>query len=152
MTYTVGVEHQLQIIAFIFTYAQSLLLNAFAYPLLELTVADIATQGTNIEAEVLKWFDLAEAWNAVLLVDDTDIFFQQRDNRGLARNGLVTGKLHNVNFSLTIPKKLTPKISITTKDGALQQPDVPHDQSCRSDRRRNHIPRARGDQLSAISR
>lgn len=61
-------------------------------PLLALTVADIGTLETRIEAELLKWFDLAEAWNAVLLVDEADIFLEQRRNRDLARNGLVSGK------------------------------------------------------------
>jgi hypothetical protein len=61
-------------------------------PLLALTVADIGTRETKIEAELLKWFDLAEAWNAVLLVDEADIFLEQRKNRDLARNGLVSGK------------------------------------------------------------
>ena len=40
----------------------------------------------------MKWFDLAEAWNAVLLVDEADIFLERRQNRDLARNGLVSGK------------------------------------------------------------
>ncbi|KAG4292850.1 hypothetical protein FPRO06_12338 [Fusarium proliferatum] len=40
-------------------------------PLLALTVADIGT-----------------AWNAVLLVDEADIFLERRQNRDLARNGL----------------------------------------------------------------
>lgn len=61
-------------------------------PLLALTVADIGTVETKIESELLKFFDLAEAWNAVLLVDEADIFLEQRKNRDLARNGLVSGK------------------------------------------------------------
>lgn len=40
----------------------------------------------------MKWFTLAEAWNAVLLVDEADIFLERRQNRDLARNGLVSGK------------------------------------------------------------
>jgi hypothetical protein len=40
----------------------------------------------------MKWFDLAEAWNAVLLVDEADIFLERRQNRDLARNGLVSGE------------------------------------------------------------
>lgn len=62
-------------------------------PLLALTVADIGTRETKIEAELLKWFELAESWNAVLLVDEADIFLEQRKNRDLARNGLVSGRL-----------------------------------------------------------
>ncbi|KAF5973952.1 AAA family ATPase [Fusarium bulbicola] len=59
-------------------------------PLLDLTVADIGTVETLVEGELMKWFDLAEAWNAVLLVDEADIFLERRQNRDLARNGLVS--------------------------------------------------------------
>lgn len=41
-------------------------------PLLALTVADIDTVETLVEGELLKWFNLAEAWNAVLLVNEAD--------------------------------------------------------------------------------
>jgi len=61
-------------------------------PLLSLTIADIGTAETRIEHELLRWFTLAEAWNAVLLVDEADIFLERRQNRDLARNGLVAGK------------------------------------------------------------
>ena len=61
-------------------------------PLLALTVADIGTVKTKIESELIKWFSLAEGWNAVLLVDEADYFPEKRQNRDLARNGLVSGK------------------------------------------------------------
>lgn len=35
---------------------------------------------------------MAETWNAVLLVDEADIFLEQRKTRDLARNGLISGK------------------------------------------------------------
>jgi hypothetical protein len=53
----------------------------------------------------LKWFNLAEAWNAVLLVDEADIFLDRRQNRDLARNGLVSGKM--LITSSTCPQILT---------------------------------------------
>ena len=63
--------------------------------LLSLTVADIGTVETQVERELLRWFSLAEAWNAVLLVDEADIFLERRQNRDLARNGLVSGMDHD---------------------------------------------------------
>lgn len=59
--------------------------------MLALTVADIGTKETRIEGELLRWFTLAELWNAVLLIDEADIFLEQRHTRDLARNGLVSG-------------------------------------------------------------
>ncbi|PNP80998.1 hypothetical protein FNYG_05465 [Fusarium nygamai] len=67
-------------------------------PLLALTVADIGTVETLVEGELMKWFDLAEAWNAVLLVDEADIFLERRQNRDLARNGLVSAFLRRMEY------------------------------------------------------
>ncbi|KAI7362221.1 hypothetical protein KC354_g7462 [Hortaea werneckii] len=67
-------------------------------PLISLTVADIGTTETRVEQELTKWFDLAEAWNAVLLVDEADIFLEQRKNRDLSRNGLVSASLRRMEY------------------------------------------------------
>ncbi|CAI7628266.1 unnamed protein product [Penicillium viridicatum] len=67
-------------------------------PLLALTVADIGTIETLVEGHLMKWFNLAEAWNAVLLVDEADIFLERRQNRDLARNGLVSAFLRRMEY------------------------------------------------------
>ncbi|KAJ5335437.1 hypothetical protein N7452_007840 [Penicillium brevicompactum] len=59
-------------------------------PLLTLTVADIGTVETLVEENLMHWFNLAETWNAVLLVDEANVFLERRQNRDLARNGLVS--------------------------------------------------------------
>ncbi|KAF4156471.1 hypothetical protein CNMCM6069_006745 [Aspergillus lentulus] len=61
-------------------------------------VADIGTVETPVEGELLKWFNLAEAWNAVLLVDEADIFFERRQDRDLARNGWVSAFLRRMEY------------------------------------------------------
>jgi len=65
--------------------------NWLGRPLLALTVGDLGTEETLIEQRLNKWFDLAEAWNAVLLVDEAEVFLEKRQTRDLARNGLVAG-------------------------------------------------------------
>lgn len=77
------------------TYTVEAIAEWLHRPLLALTVADIGTVETRVERELIRWFALAEAWNAVLLVDEADIFLERRQNRDLARNGLVSGK-HSV--------------------------------------------------------
>lgn len=74
------------------TYTVEAIAEWLHRPLLALTVADIGTAETRIERELIRWFALAEAWNAVLLVDEADIFLERRQTRDLARNGLVSGK------------------------------------------------------------
>lgn len=76
------------------TYTVEAIAELLDRPLLSLTVADIGTMETQIESQLLRWFTLAEAWNAVLLVDEADIFLERRQNRDLARNGLVSGAIN----------------------------------------------------------
>ncbi|KAI0450704.1 P-loop containing nucleoside triphosphate hydrolase protein [Xylaria acuta] len=80
------------------TYTVEAIAEFLHRPLLALTVADIGTQETRVESELFKWFSLAEAWNAVLLVDEADIFLERRHNRDLARNGLVSAFLRRMEY------------------------------------------------------
>ncbi|KAH9904445.1 P-loop containing nucleoside triphosphate hydrolase protein [Xylariomycetidae sp. FL2044] len=80
------------------TYTAEAIAQWLHRPLLTLTVADIGTVETRVERELLKWFSLAEAWNAVLLVDEADIFLERRQNRDLARNGLVSAFLRRMEY------------------------------------------------------
>jgi hypothetical protein len=72
------------------------------HPLLSLTEYDLGslsnnfdrergTLGVNVEEGIRKWFDLAARWNAILLIDEADIFLEQRRAADLNRNSLVTG-------------------------------------------------------------
>ncbi|KAF5679674.1 TOB3 (member of AAA-ATPase family) [Fusarium circinatum] len=80
------------------TYTVEAISDWLHRPLLALTVADIGTVETLVEDGLIKWFDLAEAWNAVLLVDEADIFLERRQNRDLARNGLVSAFLRRTEY------------------------------------------------------
>lgn len=80
------------------TYTVEAIAEWLHRPLLALTVADIGTVETRVERELIKWFSLAEAWNAVLLVDEADIFLERRQNRDLARNGLVSAFLRRMEY------------------------------------------------------
>ncbi|KAI0098855.1 P-loop containing nucleoside triphosphate hydrolase protein [Nemania sp. FL0031] len=71
------------------TYTVEAIAQYLHRPLLALTVADIGTLETRVEQELLKWFSLAEAWDAILLVDEADIFLERRQNRDLARNAFL---------------------------------------------------------------
>lgn len=73
-------------------------------------MADIGTVETLVEQQLFKWFDLAEAWNAVLLVDEADIFLERRQHRDLGRNGLVSGmepRWFRISCSQTAKSKVT---------------------------------------------
>ncbi|KAJ8133471.1 hypothetical protein O1611_g155 [Lasiodiplodia mahajangana] len=80
------------------TYTVEAIAQYLHRPLLALTIADIGTLEMRVEQELLKWFSLAEAWDAVLLVDEADIFLERRQNRDLARNGLVSAFLRRMEY------------------------------------------------------
>ena len=58
-------------------------------PLISLTCADIGTDPTSVERNLLTWFELAKFWRAVLLLDEADVFLERRSASDLARNNLV---------------------------------------------------------------
>lgn len=81
------------------TYTVEAIAQHFNRPLISLTVANIGTMETTVEQKLIRWFSLAEAWNAVLLVDEADIFLERRQNRDLSRNDLVSGTKHSSLFT-----------------------------------------------------
>ena len=44
-----------------------------------------------MEKKLLKWFQLAEKWGAVMLLDEADVFLERRSNNDLRRSSLVSG-------------------------------------------------------------
>lgn len=59
-------------------------------PLLPLTVADIGTDQSTIEEKLSGWLDLAQRWNAIVLIDEADAYLERRSHNELSRNALVT--------------------------------------------------------------
>ncbi|KAK3947203.1 hypothetical protein QBC32DRAFT_355048 [Pseudoneurospora amorphoporcata] len=67
-------------------------------PLLSLTCADIGINEIEMEKKLLKWFQLAEKWGAVMLIDEADVFLERRSNNDLRRNSLVSVFLRCVEY------------------------------------------------------
>jgi hypothetical protein len=66
--------------------------SSFGHPLISLTVADVGIDDEVIEEELGKWMYLAEAWGAILLIDEAEVFLERRAKSDLKRNGLVSGE------------------------------------------------------------
>lgn len=45
-----------------------------------------------MEHQLSKWFQLAEKWGAVMLIDEADVYLERRLITDLKRNSLVSGK------------------------------------------------------------
>ena len=70
-------------------------------PLYSVTSGDIGTDPHSIEDRLHQIFTYAVNWNAVLLLDEADVFLAERDLENLDRNALVSGELSRVFQSYT---------------------------------------------------
>ena len=60
-------------------------------PLLSLTVADLGSSEELMERRLSTWFRLAEFWRAIILIDEADVFLEERVPGDLRRNCLIAG-------------------------------------------------------------
>ena len=61
------------------------------HPLYTITAGDLGTSAADVELGMGKALRLAERWNAIVLIDEADVFLEQRKTSDLVRNGLVSG-------------------------------------------------------------
>jgi len=60
-------------------------------PLLPLTCGDMGIEPRDVEANFKHFFELGERWGAVVLMDEADVYLEQRTSESLQRNSLVSG-------------------------------------------------------------
>ncbi|PMD40825.1 P-loop containing nucleoside triphosphate hydrolase protein [Hyaloscypha variabilis F] len=59
-------------------------------PLLPLTCGDMGITASEVQHNINKYFELGERWGAVILMDEADIYLEQRASDQLERNSLVS--------------------------------------------------------------
>lgn len=59
-------------------------------PLYYLQAEDLGTDATKLGTKIKKVFEMATEWDAVILLDEADVFMAQRDPGDIARNELVS--------------------------------------------------------------
>lgn len=62
-------------------------------PLLRVDASTIGAAAHSVEEGLASALQLAEKWNAVALIDEADVFLDQRSVSDMARNSLVSGLL-----------------------------------------------------------
>ena len=72
------------------TYSVECIAQATGRPLIALTMGDLLQEQGEIDEELQKWFRLAEHWDAILLLDEADVFLERHITRDIARNGIVS--------------------------------------------------------------
>jgi hypothetical protein len=54
---------------------------------------ELGTSATSVESGLSDAIQLATTWNAVILIDEADVFLEQRSSHDLERNCLVSGMI-----------------------------------------------------------
>ena len=67
-------------------------------PLYMVTCGDLGTKPDELEKRLKTTFEYAVNWNAVLLLDEADVFLQERDVHDLKRNALVSVFLRELEY------------------------------------------------------
>jgi hypothetical protein len=60
-------------------------------PLLSLTCGDMGITASEVETNFKECIELGERWGAVVLMDEADVYLEQRTAENLQRNSLVSG-------------------------------------------------------------
>ncbi|KAI3321961.1 P-loop containing nucleoside triphosphate hydrolase protein [Xylariaceae sp. AK1471] len=80
------------------TYTAECIAGFTHRPLMVLTASDIGTDPARVEYQLTRNFKMAKSWNALLLIDEADVFMERRSTNDLARNSLVAGFLRALEF------------------------------------------------------
>ncbi|KAF2827234.1 P-loop containing nucleoside triphosphate hydrolase protein [Ophiobolus disseminans] len=80
------------------TYTAECIAHQVRRPLLLVTCADIGVEPTEVEKNLRQWFKIARRWDAVMLLDEADIYMEYRQIHDLTRNNLVAGFLRAIGY------------------------------------------------------
>ncbi|KAL8845635.1 MAG: hypothetical protein Q9198_011396, partial [Flavoplaca austrocitrina] len=59
-------------------------------PLYMMSAGDLGLDSQNVESSLSNVLEMSTKWNAVLLLDEADVFLEQRSAHDLERNKLVS--------------------------------------------------------------
>ena len=61
-------------------------------PLYMISAGDLGLDSSDVESSLSNVLEMSTKWNAVLLLDEADVFLEQRSARDLERNKLVSSR------------------------------------------------------------
>lgn len=80
------------------TYTAECIAEHVRRPLLPITCADIGVEPNEVEDRLVRWFKIARSWDAVMLLDEADIYMEYRQIHDLNRNNLVASFLRAIEY------------------------------------------------------
>jgi SpoVK/Ycf46/Vps4 family AAA+-type ATPase len=87
-------------------------------PLYVVGAGHLGTSATSLDGSLDEIFDIAHAWNAVVLIDEADVFLEERSVHDIHRNALVAVFLRQLEYFAGILFLTTNRIN--TFDDAFQ--------------------------------
>lgn len=67
-------------------------------PLYSLSAAKLGVDSESVEQSLSDILEMTQKWKAILLLDETEVFLEQRTLDGLERNKLVSSKTSVISF------------------------------------------------------
>jgi len=67
-------------------------------PLYVVGAADLGTKAAELDQELQRVFELATTWKAIVLIDEADVFLEQRSLHDLERNAMVACFLRHLEY------------------------------------------------------
>lgn len=80
------------------TYTAECIAQYVQRPLLTVTCADIGVGPSEVEENLRGWFKKARSWDAIMLLDEADVYMEYRQIHDLSRNNLVAGFLRAIEY------------------------------------------------------
>jgi SpoVK/Ycf46/Vps4 family AAA+-type ATPase len=80
------------------TYTAECIAQYVKRPLLAVTCADIGVGPSEVEENLRRWFRKARRWEAIMLLDEADVYMEYRQIHDLSRNNLVAGFLRAIEY------------------------------------------------------
>lgn len=88
-------ERKLRILV-LFTYLASNLAIDLRRPLYIVNIGDLGTDVCTVDRALVTIFALAPKWNAIVLIDEADVFLEERSSANLERNSMVAVFLRRI--------------------------------------------------------
>ncbi|KIL83582.1 hypothetical protein FAVG1_13202 [Fusarium avenaceum] len=67
-------------------------------PLYTMSSGELGESSTTVQKHLMRVFELAERWKAVVLLDEADVFLTQRSNASLSRNAITSIFLRHLEY------------------------------------------------------
>ena len=72
-------------------------------PLYLMSASELGETATEVEESLELVLELTSKWNAILLLDECDMFLEARSTADIRRNRLVSGKFLSASLCLKVP-------------------------------------------------